>query len=162
MSPTVCKFTTATPDFAAEASRGPAPPNHRLTMAPNPITLTRGSSFVCRFLGYSRNTVSNHRIPKNPIRISTVRSFSTFYSCGFTSNPTVMPVFKDLGRSEIGFGKMGSEYFRISAASDGGSGGTGGFGGFGDGNSGGKRDGSGSGGDWSLLSWYVFQLFLFP
>ena len=77
-----------------------------------------------------------------------------------------MPVFKDLGRSEIGFGKMGSEYFRVSAVSGGRSGGrsggTGGFGGFGDGNSGGKSEGSGGGGggDWSPLSWCVFQFAL--
>lgn len=69
-------------------------------------------------------------------------------------------MFKDLGRSEIGFSKMGSDYFRISAVSDGGSGGTGGFGGFGDGHSSGKSEGSGGGGDWSLLSWYVFQFVL--
>lgn len=129
-------------------------------MAPNPITLTRRSPLLFRFLGFSRNAISNSRIPTNPIRISTVRSYSTCHFCCYPSNSSVRTVFKDLGRSEIGFSKMGSDYSRISAASDGGSGGTGGFGGFGDGNSGGKSEGSGGGGDWSLLSWYVFQFVL--
>ncbi|KAL6337661.1 hypothetical protein AAG906_037254 [Vitis piasezkii] len=131
-------------------------------MAPNPITLTRRSPLLFRFLGFSRNTIYSSRIPTNPIRISTVRSYSTCHFFCYPSNSSVRTVFKDLGRSEIGFSKIGSDYFRISAVSDGGSGGTGGFGGFGDGNSGGKSEGSGGGGDWSLLSWYLALLEKYP
>ncbi|KAK9289714.1 hypothetical protein L1049_007873 [Liquidambar formosana] len=146
-------------------------------MVPNPGTLTRNSPFLFRFMALSRRPVSHcgsqtTRIPTNPIQISGFRSSSSSSSsssCHSYSYPLRScrgAVFRDLSRSEIGFGRLGLDCFRISAVSDGGSGGAGGFGGSGDGDSGGRGggDGSSSGGrsNWSLLSWYLALLEKYP
>lgn len=63
--------------------------------------------------------------------------------------------FKELGRPQFEFKKLGSDCFRVFAVSNGGSvGGSSGFGGSGGGNSG-DNGGSGTGGgrNWSLVSW---------
>lgn len=71
--------------------------------------------------------------------------------------------FNDMGRHGIGFGRLGSDHFRISAVSDGGSGGTGGYGGSGGWDNGGSSEGGGNGDEknWSLLS-YLGLLAKYP
>lgn len=137
-------------------------------MVPNPVTLTGKSPVLFRFASLCRRPVSNFgnqatRIPTNPIQIRGFKSLSS--SCQYNSyrlNISVGTVFKDLGRSEVGFRHLGLDSFRMFAILDGGSGGAGGLGGSGDGDSIGRGEsgggGGGSGSNWSLLSWYLALL----
>ncbi|XP_062167921.1 protein sym-1 [Alnus glutinosa] len=142
-------------------------------MVPNPASLTHKSTLLHRFVGFSRTPISHSRhhirIPENPVKMSRFQSCSSCQSHSYPLNSGHGVVFKNLGRSEIGFGPLGLSRFRVSAVSDGGSGGTGGYGGSGDGNSGGRGEGSGAGGsdsgggsNWSLLSWYLALLAKYP
>lgn len=124
-------------------------------MALNPLPLAFKSPNFYRLMGFSLKPISNSfchlPFPAIPTQIREIRNCSLCSTC---SNPLKSSQGTDLS-SRIRFGKMGSDHFRASAVSDGGSGGTGGYGGSGDGNYGGKGEGGGSGGEnnWSLLSW---------
>ncbi|KAL6272224.1 hypothetical protein ACE6H2_022916 [Prunus campanulata] len=147
-------------------------------MAPNPVSLARKTPLLNRFVGYSRrpslHSGPQSRIAANPVQISGFRSSSLSHchshlphSHSYCLNSGNGVVFKDLGRSEIGFRQLGFDRFRLYVVSDGGSGGTGGYGGSGNGNYGGRGDGgAGDGGrgenNWSLLSWYLDLLAKYP
>ncbi|GMY19815.1 protein sym-1 [Fagus crenata] len=141
-------------------------------MVPNPASLTCKSPLLYRFMGFSRRPISHFgnqtRIPANPVQISGFRSCSSCQSFSYLLNSGPGAVFKNLGRSEMRFGQLGFDNFRVSAVSDGGSGGSGGYGG-----SGGRGEGGGSGGgagssdggggsNWSFLSWYLALLEKYP
>ncbi|KAJ0099527.1 hypothetical protein Patl1_21063 [Pistacia atlantica] len=139
-------------------------------MVVNPVSLTRKSPLLYRFLGPSLKPISQFgqqiRVPVNPVQISVFRGCST-RSLNFGHGTG----FKSLGSSKMGFGQLGFDSLRFSAAAEGvpgGAGGGGGFGGSGDGNSGGGRSegggsgASGGGSNWSFLSWYLALLAKHP
>ena len=125
-------------------------------MVPNPASLIRKSPLFYSFMGFSRRPISHStRIPVNPVRISGFRPCSSCHSYSHPLNSGHGAEFKNLGRSEMRFGQLGFDHFRVSAVSDGGSGGYGGSGGRGEGSGGDGGAGSsdGGGGNKSLLSW---------
>ncbi|KAJ0042002.1 hypothetical protein Pint_18410 [Pistacia integerrima] len=139
-------------------------------MVVNPVSLTRKSPLLYRFLGSSLKPISQFgqqiRVPVNPAQISVFRGCST-RSLNFGHGTG----FNSLGSSKMGFGQLGFDSLRFSAAAEGvpgGAGGGGGFGGSGDGNSGGGRSegggsgASGGGSNWSFLSWYLALLAKHP
>ncbi|KAG5556064.1 hypothetical protein RHGRI_006623 [Rhododendron griersonianum] len=135
-----------------------------MALLPNPVTISRKTPLLFRFMSHSlkpTSRISNQtKIPPHPLQISGFRSCSSSF-CSQPVSYTRWALFKEMGCKGTGYGLLGSDYFRVSAVSDGGSGG---FGGSGGGNTGGKGDGGGGeGGDgggskWSLLSWYLSLL----
>ncbi|GMH20232.1 hypothetical protein Nepgr_022073 [Nepenthes gracilis] len=111
----------------------------------------------------SRAPNNNAMFPGNPFRITTVRSFSPYQSCPFTSSSSHASVYKIFWRSELRLLPVGMDYIRVSAVSDRGSGGSGGTGGgsSGGGGYGGSGEDSNSS-NWSLISWYLGLLEKFP
>ncbi|XXG52677.1 hypothetical protein AAC387_Pa03g0938 [Persea americana] len=96
---------------------------------------------------------------------SKVLSFSRF-SGRFkppSSNSGERLGFGYMGPPKMTFGKMGLDFWRIRAVSDGGSGGGGGFGGSsGGGNSDGGREEESGGSNKSWISWYLIALERYP
>ena len=107
---------------------------------------------------FSRRPISHStQILANLVQISGFRTCSSCHSYSHPLNSGHGAEFKNLGRSEMRFGQLGFDHFRVSAVSDGGSGGYGGSGGRGEGSGGGGGDGGagssdGSGGNKYLLS----------
>lgn len=134
-------------------------------MTRNLVSLTRATPFLNRFVGgYSRRPILHSSCQSttaaNTVKIRGVRSSS------LSGNGVL---FKDLGRSEIGFAQLHFGQFSPKAVSDDGSNGTDGFGGgSGDGNYRGRGEGGGQGDDsngennWSFLSWYLDLLAKYP
>ncbi|KAG2683690.1 hypothetical protein I3760_10G044000 [Carya illinoinensis] len=142
-------------------------------MVPNPASLTLKSSFLHRFVGFSRRPTSLSGHPtRTPVKQVQMRGYLSCSSCQSYSSPLNSghgAVLQNLRRSEMGLRQLGLglTHFRVSAVPDGVPGGTGGFGGSGDGNSRGRGEGgAGSDGDggnnWSLLSWYMALLAKYP
>ncbi|KAB1200624.1 Protein Mpv17 [Morella rubra] len=133
-------------------------------MFQNPVSLTRKSPVLHRFLGFSPGRISHSgrqtRILANPVQMSGFQSFPSWQCCANPLNSGRGAVFKNWGCSEMGLRQQGDARFRVFSVSNVGSANTGGYGGSGDGNSGGRGEGSGDGGfdgdggnNWSLLSW---------
>ncbi|KAL8135080.1 protein sym-1 [Apium graveolens] len=124
-------------------------------MALNPVILTCKSPKFYRFSGISPKPSSHFgsktRIPAYPFQACAFRS-------SFLANYEAPSGLSLLGRSKIGFRKMGCDWIKVFAVDGGGSGGF--SGGFGDGSSGGGGDSGGSDGEkkWSLVSWYLALL----
>ncbi|KAH7556855.1 hypothetical protein ACOSQ2_026391 [Xanthoceras sorbifolium] len=131
-------------------------------MVANPVTLTRKSPLLYRFVGFSRTPTSQFsqqvRIPANQVQITAFRA-----CCSRSLNSGHGTGFKYVSSSTTGLGQRSFNRVRFSAVSDGGSGGTGGgFGGSGDGNSGGSGGGGAGGSNWSFISWYLVLLAKYP
>ena len=96
-------------------------------MVQNPASFIRKSPLFYRFMGFSHRPISHStRIPANPVQIS---GFRTCSSCCSYSHPLFSShdaEFKNLDRSEMPFGQLGFDHFRVSVVLDGGSGGYGG------------------------------------
>ncbi|CAK9181036.1 unnamed protein product, partial [Ilex paraguariensis] len=142
-------------------------------MVPQPVPLTRKCPLLYRLVGLSRRPTSHlsslKTIPTNPVQISGLRScfLSSYHQFSLNSSTHRTEVYKDLGRSAVGFRNLGFENFRVLGVSNGSSGGTAGDGRGGDNSGGGGGGGSGGGGsggggggegegrggsNWSLLS----------
>ncbi|XP_058205298.1 protein sym-1 [Rhododendron vialii] len=132
-----------------------------MALLPNPVTISRKSPLLFRFMSHSlkpTSRISNQtKIPPHPLQISGFRSCSSSL-CSQPVSYTRWALFKDMGCKGTGYGLLGSDYFRVSAVSDGGSGGFGGSGGGNSGGKGGSGKGDGGGSKWSLLSWYLSLL----
>ncbi|MCL7049702.1 hypothetical protein MKW94_001275 [Papaver nudicaule] len=141
-------------------------------MAPNPVNVIDTFSSFSRFITTSPKP--NYLITKN-LCVNSIQS-TKFRVSSSSSSPTcrlnaVSAVsingsgFKDMGRSQIKIGET-TNLLKVSAVSNGGAGGTGG--GFGGGNSGGSGGGGrgdgaeNGGGNWSLISWYLKLLEMYP
>ncbi|KAK0594835.1 hypothetical protein LWI29_001079 [Acer saccharum] len=140
-------------------------------MVVNPVTLTRKSPLLYRFMGFSRTPTSQFgqqiRIPANQVQISAFRACSSHSFRSYPLNSGHGTGFKDVFNSKTGLAHRSLYPARFSAVSDGGSGGSGGtgggFGGSGDGNSGGGSSAGGAGGsNWSFFSWYLALLAKYP
>ncbi|TXG70130.1 hypothetical protein EZV62_005065 [Acer yangbiense] len=126
-------------------------------MVVNPVTLTRKSPLLYRFVGFSRTPTSQFgqqiRIPANQVQISAFRACSSHSFRSYPLNSGHGTGFKDVFNSKTGLAHRSLYPARFSAVSGGGSGG--GFGGSGDGNSGGGSSAGGAGGsNWSFFSWF--------
>ncbi|CAN1259825.1 Protein sym-1, partial [Linum perenne] len=127
------------------------------TMLPppqNPASLSRQTSAIC----FPFRGISPVQSRRHPFRFCSSSSSSPGSSASLKSSSFLL--FTDSGRFGSGFRQQGFNWFRVSAASDGGSGGSGGIGGSGDG--GGPSDGGSDGNNWSLLSWYLSLLAKYP
>ncbi|KAK2652187.1 hypothetical protein Ddye_012043 [Dipteronia dyeriana] len=137
-------------------------------MVVNPVTLTRKSPLLYRFVGFSRTTTSQFgqqiRIPANQVQISAFRACSSHSFRSYPLNSGHGTGFKDVFNSKTGLAHRSLNPARFSAVSDGGSGGSGGTGGgSGDASSGGGSSAGGSGGsNWSFFSWYLALLAKYP
>lgn len=129
-------------------------------MVPNFVALTRRFPHLYHLMSFSsKNLCPPARQTRFP-----VRGFKG-YSHSYLLSSSQGVVFKEWGCCKTGAGRLGFDYFRVSAVSDSGSGGIGGFGGSGDGRYGGKgegADGNGGGSGWSFLSWYLALLEKYP
>lgn len=144
-------------------------------MSPNPVNAIDTFSSFSRFITTSPKSIylitKNLRV--NPIQISNFRVSSS--STSSSSSPRLNSAsaisrngagFKDMGHSKIKIRDINNDPLRVSAVSGGGTGG--GFGDSGDGNSGGSGgggsgDGAENGGsNWSLISWYLKLLEMYP
>ncbi|KAI3868027.1 hypothetical protein MKX03_035243 [Papaver bracteatum] len=136
-------------------------------MSPNPVNAIDTFSSFSRFITTSPKPtyLVCKNLCVNPIQISNFRVSSSSPRLNSASAISINGAgFKDMGPFRIKVRDINNDPLRVSAVSDVGTGG--GFGDSGDGNSGGSGgggDGAENGGsNWSLITWYLKLLEMYP